>query len=306
MEKRIVYLVGVVSLVVVISVILLLVQASQNKGLVGEAGKLPSFFNAEKKFQDSPLKFTTKRSLFPQCELGKTAIDCTIKFADENLEKDVKVALNLPLTVPIRKMKMEQAFKKITPPEPDFPSLKLVGKYQNLTGLEFLTPLVSLKLDVYYTSLVPNLSPLGYLPNLALLYVKGDINSLDWFNQPSEDKIMTFPKLSTLQITYNSFADGKRITSIEPLSHLKELNYLNLPFHEIEDLSIFENSLASLKGLDLRFNNIKNVAPLLSLPYLEELDLTGNPLPKSCPKATHVSSPLGVKNFLKQCLGENG
>lgn len=299
--------VAVVFLVAVISAVLFFVQKSSDSAVVGEASKIP-FSQFNKQFNKMNKPAFEKRNLFPVCEIGKEVIDCTIKFTDKNLEKDIKKILKLPSSVPIRLSTLKQTLLKEALSKNAWPSLELEGDYTNLRGLEFFSPLVSLTLNDPST---PDITPLRYLPNLEFLDIFGDLSNLDAFSVADDNMAPVFLKLFTLKIHYYDVnsgigVDSAGIVDIKPLSTLQKLTYLSLPFHDIEDITPFATGFYSLEGLDLRSNHINDVSPLLSLPLLVSLDLTGNPLPKSCPKPAVINAQSSdtVKNFLNKCLGK--
>ncbi|MBI1923618.1 leucine-rich repeat domain-containing protein [Candidatus Poribacteria bacterium] len=155
----------------------------------------------------------------------------------------------------------------------------------NLTNLQWLT---------LWGSQIDNFSPLANLTNLTYL----DLGGTQIGNQIGQ--LVNLTNLTELFLYYNGIGD------ISLLTNLTNLTYLNLAGNQITDISAL-SGLIHIGGhpsfvdsdLDLSYNNISNIQPLVDNPGIDAGDvvnLTGNSLSdESIGKVNRVLRPRGVK-----------
>lgn len=178
-------------------------------------------------------------------------------------------------------------------------SLKGIEYCSNLTYLSLglqsisdLSPLSNLKklevLDLNQNYTVEDIGSLNGLINLTKLILYGnpitDISSLQHLTKLKElwllgDPISNISSLSYLINLETLYADGVGIDidfiSIEPLSNLTKLQYLDIAGRGITDVKPLEN-LSELILLGLSYNNITDISPLSKLTELQRLYLRSN------------------------------
>ncbi len=194
-----------------------------------------------------------------------------VYFADENLE--AAVCFKLGISPPVTEAEML-----------NLSHLLADGQNINeLTGLEYATNLISLRL---YSNQITHLSSLSGLMNLDDLYLGynqitdtstlsglANLGSLDLSGNP----ISNFSGLSGLSGLWLLALCGNQISDIPDLSGLTTLHQLYLGANEISDISALWN-LAQLSYLYLDNNQISDISALSGLTNLEYLDLRSNPL----------------------------
>ena len=135
------------------------------------------------------------------------------------------------------------------------------SQISDLTGLEFATNVIVLKLN---GNSISDLSPLSGLENLTSLHI--------WSND---------------------------ITDLSPLADMTQLEVLRFTKNSVSDLSALAG-LVNLKRLSLKSNNVSDVSPLSGLESLEILHLTGNRITNTSVLAGLVSNltqPLDIVVF---------
>ena len=135
------------------------------------------------------------------------------------------------------------------------------SQISDLTGLEFATNVIVLKLN---GNSISDLSPLSGLENLTSLHI--------WSND---------------------------ITDVSPLADMTQLEVLRFTKNSVSDLSALAG-LVNLKRLSLKSNNVSDVSPLSGLESLEILHLTGNRITNTSVLAGLVSQltePLDIVVF---------
>ena len=135
------------------------------------------------------------------------------------------------------------------------------SQISDLTGLEFATNVIVLKLN---GNSISDLSPLSGLENLTSLHI--------WSND---------------------------ITDLSPLADMTQLEVLRFTKNSVSDLSALAG-LVNLKRLSLKSNNVSDVSPLSGLESLEILHLTGNRITNTSVLAGLVSNltqPLDIIVF---------
>jgi uncharacterized repeat protein (TIGR02543 family) len=131
-----------------------------------------------------------------------------------------------------------------------------------MTGLEYATNLVSLRLPCNRIGGISSLSGLSHLRVVVL-------------NNNEIGDLSPLAGLSDLE--YLDFHDNHRISNLSPLAALSQLQTLILRGNLISDLSPL-SGLHNLVTLDMSDNAISDASPLCSLTSLSSLDLRGNPL----------------------------
>ena len=130
---------------------------------------------------------------------------------------------------------------------------------RNITGLEFATNLIDLRLG---NNKISDMSPLKNLTNLKRLSIKG--------NRISDvSPLKDLTNLTYLHIGYN------RIPDVSALKNLVNLTFLELDENEISDVTPLKN-LTNLIELYLDDNQILDVSPLKNLTSLRKLNLNDN------------------------------
>lgn len=76
---------------------------------------------------------------------------------------------------------------------------------------------------------------------------------------------------------------GKGISDITPINRFKKLEKLDLGSNEIENVYIFQYTVAPLRELKLGNNRISDATPLMYLGSLERLDVSGNSISSVSP-----------------------
>lgn len=201
----------------------------------------------------------------------KVAPADTVYFADENLEG--AVCFKLGISPPVTQAEMLNL-------------THLLADGQNindLTGLEYATSLISLRL---YSNEITDLSPLSGLTNVDDLYLGynqiTDTSPLSGLAHLrglflSGNSISNFSGLSGLSGLWTLALCGNQISDIPDLSGLTSLRQLYLGSNEISDTSALWN-LAKLSYLYLDNNQISDISALSGLTNLGYLDLSSNPL----------------------------
>ena len=151
----------------------------------------------------------------------------------------------------------------------------------DLTGLEFATNLIDLRLDGNNISDIAPLSGLTNLTHLLLLSNNiSDIAPLSGLTNLTflwllSNNISDIAPLSGLTGLTHLRLDGNNISDIAPLSGLTGLTHLRLDGNNISDIAPL-SGLTNLTGLGLNFNNISDITVLSGLTNLTYLGLDGN------------------------------
>ncbi|AZR72908.1 hypothetical protein BBF96_05590 [Anoxybacter fermentans] len=194
-----------------------------------------------------------------------------IKFADPNLERAVRDAINKP-TGPI----MPEDVKDLYSLDASYISI------DSLEGIEYLTSLTWLDLSDN------NISDISYLAELSnLVYLDLRSNSIS-----NISPLANLINLEQLDLSNNLISD---ITSLK----LKNLTELNLAGNLITDISVL-SGLTALNKLTLSDNQINDIRDLSDLTNLIELDLSGNQIDD-----ISVFEYFNLKNMEKLDLSEN-
>jgi hypothetical protein len=159
---------------------------------------------------------------------------------------------------------------------------------------------------------VLDLSPIGKLPSLNV--VRFDINAvqdvtvLGTMTIPNlmlySDTLSDLSPLATVRGVETALIRGKSITDAAPLatafaSGTMRVGILNTSISDVSPLG----ALTRVLGLNLSFNLIRDISPLVNLPTLVTLQLTDNPL--DCPtQMIHIQAlqARGV-NVVHNCNG---
>ena len=225
------------------------------------------------------------------CDVGFGQV---VEMPDSNLRRAVREALNLPAGAPITQADM----LKLT--ELDARDSRI----QNLTGLEYATNLISLRLN---GNQIEGISPLANLTHLKVLRLDHnnivDISALANLTQLIElhldsNRIGNINPL--VNLTYLKFVrlDGNDIADISPLAHLTQLIDLLLDGNRIENISPLTH-LTQLTKLHLSGNRIMDVSPLANLTQLTKLHLSGN-------RIVDVSPLANLRDLTHLRLSRNG
>ncbi|MDE0468640.1 MAG: leucine-rich repeat domain-containing protein [Candidatus Poribacteria bacterium] len=198
---------------------------------------------------------------------GQDAPDDIVEFADANLAKHVRSALNLPTRGGVDLLKIPKTeLEKLT---------KLSTWYDditNLTGLEHATQLKELYLG---GEDVRDITPLAQLTQLK---------ALSLYNNEVKDitPLAQLTQLTELNLSGNSISD---ITPLAQLTQLTELN-LNSEWgnNNVSDLTPLAQ-LTQLRVLNLWSNNVSDITPLAQLTQLTELNLERNNISDLTPLA---------------------
>ena len=177
------------------------------------------------------------------------------------------------------------------------------GYVSDLSGLEFLTSLMTLKLPVTSAA---NLSPLSHLTsNLVNLTLMGslsaDVSPIAGLEKLEFLSIVDTPLTSTqliLLATNKSVIElvlnNNNISDISPLLALSQLVNLNLESNAVSNLAepINWTAIEQLKTLNLANNAIVDINSLSGLIALENLDLSGNSIGNISPLGTMANLKL--------------
>ena len=181
----------------------------------------------------------------------------------------------------------------------DHNDLKSLSNLVNLTSLALdfssnsdISPLSNLKnlehLSLYYVESM-DLRPLSNMTSLTSLYIECngkpdqnifsnlvnltrlEIHNKDWdYYDTSYYDISPLSNLKKLRtLTLNAI--GAKI-DLSPLSDLTELEWLDLSFNKINNITPLKN-LTNLEYLNLRYNEVSDISPLENLPNIDPLDL---------------------------------
>lgn len=216
-----------------------------------------------------------------------------IKFADSNLEKVIRVAINKP-----EGSIFPEEVKKIK-------KLHAKGKgISSLIGIEYLVNLEELLLsenNIKDISPIIGLEKLKYLnlwrnniSDITPLKNLNNLTSLDLdSNEISNIEALTdLHKLKALRLGSN------RLTDISSLSDLNNLESLSLWSNKITDITSLSN-LTNLAELKLAYNEIQDISPLVNLNNLHTLNLNNN-------KIISVNPLSNLINLKKVYLMNNG
>ena len=159
----------------------------------------------------------------------------------------------------------------------------LASNIHNLTGLEFASNLIELRLG---DNRILDLAPLEGLQNLTVLDLHlnrrilnltplKNLTNLTWLSLRVNQIADVSPLKNLVKLTYLNLDDNYKIADVSPLKNLTNLRYLSLDENQISDVSSLEN-LTNLTFLALDDNKISDVSPLENLTNLKELDLNDN------------------------------
>ncbi len=157
----------------------------------------------------------------------------------------------------------------------------------SLEGLENLNRLEELNLE---SNQVRDLTPLHALKKLSYLNLRNNnIIHLDSVGFGALEGVA----IRRLNLQHNALENGNekpvKLSDISMLSHLGNLEELELRDNEISDLSPLIK-LNKLKKLDLRDNQITDITPISRLINLKKLNLRGN-------KISNLSALSNLKNL---------
>ena len=155
------------------------------------------------------------------------------------------------------------------------------GGIANLTGLQFATGLMELRL---INNPISDISMLSNLVGLTSLDLAG--------NSIADPRPLTaLTSLTTLNLNSNEIRD------INPLASLTNLRNLSIGHNHIRDASALAN-LANLEYLYIRNNSIADLTPLAGLTNLTDLDVVANSF-------TDISMLRGLRNLTSLSLAQN-
>jgi len=151
------------------------------------------------------------------------------------------------------------------------PELKVLKiSYATIPNLSFLNnhkKLFKLYLNHCGLTTVPELNEFPYLWFLNLS--SNNLSSLKGF-----EKVINCRSLQKLILVENKISD---VCEFKPLSHLSELQEVDLRFNEIKELKI-TNKVPSLTELNLHHNQIQKITALKNLSNLKKIGLSNNNL----------------------------
>jgi Leucine-rich repeat (LRR) protein len=177
-----------------------------------------------------------------------------VKFADANLERAVREAVN----------KIEGPLDRS-----DLAGLKILNAWgmgiENLHGIEFCT---GLNIITIGKNKIEDLSPLATLLNLKAI-------------DAMENKIADLSPLTSIKTLVSLNLNFNKITDISALAVLSELSSLSLQGgvekNRVKDLSPLK-ALPKLRQLWAPNNLISDISPMVDLPHLADLTIFDNPL----------------------------
>ncbi len=137
------------------------------------------------------------------------------------------------------------------------------NKLTDLTILEELESLSSLRTLYLYRNLINNLAPLSDFKNLESLGLS--VNKITDLTP-----LIGLTKLKSLTLSNNNISD------LSPLTGLKNLSVLYIESNKITDITPLRN-LTNLIKLRIDDNQITELTPLTGLTKLTELDIANNP-----------------------------
>ncbi|MDE0367102.1 MAG: hypothetical protein OXP09_16215 [Gammaproteobacteria bacterium] len=203
----------------------------------------------------------------------------------------------------------------------------------NLSGLEFATNLLELRLD---GNRIEDLTPLAGLVHLQSLHLQSnsiadvsplsrltDLRVLLLHNNRISDvsALASHYAMNILYLQSNSISDigalsemfwlellflqNNLVSDVSPLASLSGLTYLNLEGNAVSDISPL-SELTELKTLNLASNSISNISPLSALKKLQTLLLQGNQIRDVSPllPASSRSHYLYAVNFRDNPLSD--
>ena len=203
----------------------------------------------------------------------RIAIAETVRIPDPNLRTALELALGKEVGADIT--------------QTDMVSLESLDAFEsgirNLTGLEFASNLVELRLG---DNRILDLSPLEGLKNLVVLDLHlnrrildltplKSLTNLTWLSLRVNQIADVSPLKDLAKLTYLNLDDNYKISDVSPFKDLTNLRYLSLDENQISDVSPLKN-LTNLRFLALDDNKISDVSPLKNLTNLRELDLNDN------------------------------
>ena len=196
-------------------------------------------------------RFCVLLSILAILNMGVSIADAQRWIPDTNLRTAVRETLDLADGDRLTKAAMRDLTELSAPS----------SEISDLTGLEFATNLIALKLN---GNSISDLSPLSGLENLTGLHI--------WSND---------------------------ITDLSPLADMTQLEVLRFTKNSVSDLSALAG-LVNLKRLSLKSNSVSDVSPLSGLESLEILHLARNPITNTGALADLVSNltePLDIVVF---------
>lgn len=227
------------------------------------------------------------------CSWGSVTFAQIVEIPDSNLKQAVREVLGLPDEIPLTQPEMLR-LKKLDARD---------KQIADLTGLEFATNIVNLRLG---NNKITSLTPLANLTSLTNINLGGNqivdisplanlvnLTGISFWNNPIED---ITPLTNLVNLTSLNLANNQ-ITDISPVTHLVNLKTLDFYDNDIVDLHPLAN-LIQLTKLRLTYNRIVDISPLANLTLLEELWIDGNSI-------TDVSPLASLKNLMDLRLAGN-
>lgn len=164
------------------------------------------------------------------------------------------------------------------------------------------------KLDDNTLSNLDSLSIAEVIPQYPISSLMGIENckNLIYLVISSQDVSEILPLASLTKLKYLWLDQKCKISDVNPLSELTELEDLNLNINLITDISPLKN-LIGLKMLDLHNNDVRDISPLMNLLNLTSLYLSawnhiGNSVPlKSLTKLSWVAFDMNNVSDVSLC-----
>ena len=142
-------------------------------------------------------------------------------------------------------------------------------RLMDLTGLEFATNLIRLKLSNNHT--IGDLAPIAHLPKLRVL-------------DPRSSNVRSAGPLAHLKRLREPNVSQNQISDIAPLGPLSSLEKLDFSYNQVSAISAVSR-MSDLNELVMSNNRIRSLEPLRSLRKLRHLWLSRNPIASLAPLA---------------------
>lgn len=170
----------------------------------------------------------------------------------------------------------------------NFRNLRSIVVINNhLDNIDFVKNMENLDAFIAEGCNISDISPLKGCSNLSILFM--DSNNISDISVLSE-----FEKLpETLSLSGNKISD---ISALKRRNDQTSLEYVNLSYNDIEDVSAF-SEYDNIPFLNLSYNNIEDISPLSNLDKKSFALLVGNPCYKD-----RASYEIG--EFVGSILGE--